>query len=101
MQLKLWGDFTELGIPVNLSVCGSVQLQNEEEPGETAPVLNDAPPPYSSISAESTGTFHLQSQFCSALLLCLFPLLMGGIEASLPRLQRTRIDPERLLLLVV
>lgn len=37
-------------------VCGSVQLQNEEEPGEAVPVVNDAPPPYSSISAESTGT---------------------------------------------
>ncbi|XP_057238702.1 NEDD4 family-interacting protein 1, partial [Malurus melanocephalus] len=28
-------------------VCGSVQLQNEEEPGEAVPVVNDAPPPYS------------------------------------------------------
>ncbi|NXO71920.1 NFIP1 protein, partial [Phainopepla nitens] len=36
--------------------CGCVQLQNEEEPGEAVPVVNDAPPPYSSISAESTGT---------------------------------------------
>lgn len=43
------------GHAVNFSCVWSLQLQNEEEPGETAPVVNDAPPPYSSISAESTG----------------------------------------------
>ncbi|XP_009081978.1 PREDICTED: NEDD4 family-interacting protein 1, partial [Acanthisitta chloris] len=32
-------------------------LQNEEEPGEAAAVVNDAPPPYSSISADSTAYF--------------------------------------------
>ncbi|OPJ87897.1 NEDD4 family-interacting protein 1 [Patagioenas fasciata monilis] len=32
-------------------------LQNEEEPGETAAVVSDAPPPYSSISAENTAYF--------------------------------------------
>ncbi|XP_061858797.1 NEDD4 family-interacting protein 1 [Colius striatus] len=38
------------------------QLQNEEEPGETAPVVNDAPPPYSSISAESTAYFDYKDE---------------------------------------
>ncbi|XP_009947149.1 PREDICTED: NEDD4 family-interacting protein 1, partial [Leptosomus discolor] len=37
-------------------------LQNEEEPGETAPVVNDAPPPYSSISAESTAYFDYKDE---------------------------------------
>nr|XP_004611287.1 unnamed protein product [Sorex araneus] len=31
------------------------QLQNEEEPGEPEQAAGDAPPPYSSISAESAG----------------------------------------------
>ncbi|KAF4803324.1 NEDD4 family-interacting protein 1 [Turdus rufiventris] len=38
------------------------QLQNEEEPGEAVPVVNDAPPPYSSISAESTAYFDYKDE---------------------------------------
>nr|KAF6481196.1 Nedd4 family interacting protein 1 [Molossus molossus] len=39
--------------------CGSryQQLQNEEEPGELEQVAGDAPPPYSSISAESAAVY--------------------------------------------
>ncbi|XP_008940169.1 PREDICTED: NEDD4 family-interacting protein 1, partial [Merops nubicus] len=37
-------------------------LQNEEEPGETAPVVSDAPPPYSSISAENTAYFDYKDE---------------------------------------
>uniref|UniRef100_A0A663MPB5 Nedd4 family interacting protein 1 n=1 Tax=Athene cunicularia TaxID=194338 RepID=A0A663MPB5_ATHCN len=48
--------------PLTSLVCGSVQLQNEEEPGETAPVVNDAPPPYSSISAENTAYFDYKDE---------------------------------------
>ncbi|XP_009999545.1 PREDICTED: NEDD4 family-interacting protein 1 [Chaetura pelagica] len=48
---------------INLSCLGgSVQLQNEEEPGEAAPVVNDAPPPYSSISAEGTAYFDYKDE---------------------------------------
>ncbi|NWV28215.1 NFIP1 protein, partial [Origma solitaria] len=43
-------------------LCVSVQLQNEEEPGEAVPVVNDAPPPYSSISAESTAYFDYKDE---------------------------------------
>lgn len=35
------------------------QLQNEEEPVENLPVVNDFPPPYSSISGENSGK-HLE-----------------------------------------
>lgn len=57
------------GHAVNFSCVWSLQLQNEEEPGETAPVVNDAPPPYSSISAESTGKRAKgNSWVCSAVL---------------------------------
>ncbi|KAI1234271.1 hypothetical protein IHE44_0003989 [Lamprotornis superbus] len=35
---------------------------NEEEPGEAVPVVNDAPPPYSSISAESTAYFDYKDE---------------------------------------
>ncbi|XP_068062351.1 NEDD4 family-interacting protein 1 [Anomalospiza imberbis] len=38
------------------------QLQNEEEPGEAVPVVNDAPPPYSSISAESAAFFDYKDE---------------------------------------
>ncbi|PKU32876.1 hypothetical protein llap_16819 [Limosa lapponica baueri] len=38
------------------------QLQNEEEPGETAAVVSDAPPPYSSISAENTVYFDYKDE---------------------------------------
>uniref|UniRef100_A0A8C3MRK9 Uncharacterized protein n=1 Tax=Geospiza parvula TaxID=87175 RepID=A0A8C3MRK9_GEOPR len=38
------------------------QLQNEEEPGEAVPVVNDAPPPYSSISAENTAYFDYKDE---------------------------------------
>lgn len=34
-----------------------VQLQNEEEPGEPEQTAGDAPPPYSSISAENAGGY--------------------------------------------
>uniref|UniRef100_A0A803V6X2 Nedd4 family interacting protein 1 n=2 Tax=Ficedula albicollis TaxID=59894 RepID=A0A803V6X2_FICAL len=37
-------------------------LQNEEEPGEAVPVVSDAPPPYSSISAESTAYFDYKDE---------------------------------------
>nr|XP_044988912.1 NEDD4 family-interacting protein 1 isoform X2 [Jaculus jaculus] len=42
--------------------CGNryQQLQNEEEPGAPQQVVGDAPPPYSSISAESAGMLGLQ-----------------------------------------
>lgn len=55
---------------------GSVQLQNEEEPGETAPVVNDAPPPYSSISAENTGKFNQKEVARFALLFFLTSLIV-------------------------
>lgn len=94
------------GHAVNFSCVWSLQLQNEEEPGETAPVVNDAPPPYSSISAESTGKRAKgNSWLCSGVLSYLLhrsPYLPGGIAASsLRRQQGIRIDPEALLLLVV
>ncbi|XP_059339348.1 NEDD4 family-interacting protein 1 [Ammospiza nelsoni] len=38
------------------------QLQNEEEPGEAVPVVNDAPPPYSSISADNTAYFDYKDE---------------------------------------
>lgn len=34
-----------------------IQLQNEEEPGEPEQTAGDAPPPYSSISAENAGGY--------------------------------------------
>ncbi|POI31025.1 hypothetical protein CIB84_005224 [Bambusicola thoracicus] len=41
---------------------GNGELQNEEEPGEAAPVVSDAPPPYSSISAENTAYFDYKDE---------------------------------------
>lgn len=76
-----------LRTPLTL-VCGCVQLQNEEEPGEAVPVVNDAPPPYSSISAESTGTVTWGKG--SALTHC-----------PPPPAARIRIDPHSPLVLVV
>ncbi|XP_007473866.1 NEDD4 family-interacting protein 1 [Monodelphis domestica] len=38
------------------------QLQNEEESGEPERVVNDAPPPYSSISAESAAYFDYKDE---------------------------------------
>uniref|UniRef100_A0A8V0YRX5 Nedd4 family interacting protein 1 n=1 Tax=Gallus gallus TaxID=9031 RepID=A0A8V0YRX5_CHICK len=50
-------------IPLGRAVClRSSQLQNEEEPGEAAPVVSDAPPPYSSISAENTAYFDYKDE---------------------------------------
>ncbi|RMB96549.1 hypothetical protein DUI87_26612 [Hirundo rustica rustica] len=37
-------------------------LQNEEEPGQAVPGVSDAPPPYSSISAESTAYFDYKDE---------------------------------------
>nr|KAF6448124.1 Nedd4 family interacting protein 1 [Rousettus aegyptiacus] len=44
--------------------CGSryQQLQNEEEPGEPEQAIGDAPPPYSSISAESAAYFDYKDE---------------------------------------
>uniref|UniRef100_A0A8C0Q934 Nedd4 family interacting protein 1 n=1 Tax=Canis lupus familiaris TaxID=9615 RepID=A0A8C0Q934_CANLF len=45
--------------------CGrgsSTQLQNEEEPGEPEQAVGDAPPPYSSISAESAAYFDYKDE---------------------------------------
>uniref|UniRef100_A0ABI7XNK5 Nedd4 family interacting protein 1 n=1 Tax=Felis catus TaxID=9685 RepID=A0ABI7XNK5_FELCA len=44
--------------------CGSryQQLQNEEEPGEPEQAVGDAPPPYSSISAESAAYFDYKDE---------------------------------------
>lgn len=55
VHLKLGGQFHRPWGTRLTSLVWSVQLQNEEEPGEAAPVVSDAPPPYSSISAENTG----------------------------------------------
>uniref|UniRef100_A0A6I8NFZ8 Nedd4 family interacting protein 1 n=2 Tax=Ornithorhynchus anatinus TaxID=9258 RepID=A0A6I8NFZ8_ORNAN len=38
------------------------ELQNEEEPGEAEQAVNDAPPPYSSISAESAAYFDYKDE---------------------------------------
>lgn len=44
--------------------CGSryQQLQNEEEPGEPEQTASDAPPPYSSISAEGAAYFDYKDE---------------------------------------
>uniref|UniRef100_A0A3Q1MDN5 Nedd4 family interacting protein 1 n=1 Tax=Bos taurus TaxID=9913 RepID=A0A3Q1MDN5_BOVIN len=44
--------------------CGNryQQLQNEEEPGEPEQAAGDAPPPYSSISAESAAYFDYKDE---------------------------------------
>lgn len=44
--------------------CGSgyQQLQNEEEPGEPEQTAGDAPPPYSSITAESAAYFDYKDE---------------------------------------
>uniref|UniRef100_A0A8C8VS25 NEDD4 family-interacting protein 1 n=1 Tax=Peromyscus maniculatus bairdii TaxID=230844 RepID=A0A8C8VS25_PERMB len=41
---------------------GSHQLQNEEEPGEPQQTAGDAPPPHSSISAESAAYFDYKGE---------------------------------------
>lgn len=58
----------------------SVQLQNEEEPGEAAPVVSDAPPPYSSISAENTGKCSGKEGARFALLFFLTSLIVLHID---------------------
>uniref|UniRef100_A0A7M4EMA1 Nedd4 family interacting protein 1 n=1 Tax=Crocodylus porosus TaxID=8502 RepID=A0A7M4EMA1_CROPO len=45
-----------------LGVLSRTGLQNEEEPSETAPAVNDAPPPYSSISAENAAYFDYKDE---------------------------------------
>ncbi|KAG3272281.1 NDFIP1-like, partial [Ictidomys tridecemlineatus] len=42
---------------------GSQQLQNEEEPGEPEQAAGDAPPPYSSISADSAAYFDYNNEY--------------------------------------
>lgn len=80
-------------------VCASVQLQNEEEPGEAVPVVNDAPPPYSSISAESTGTLTWGRVGLLCCLWLLSPSMAGTAAPS--QTAGIRIDPHSLLVLVV